>query len=1446
MITQSKYAGIIDSDLSIDGKKGKDNNRSITFNIPKERVKISTENCTLPITLNSGSDVTDDIFNHMNAAISYAKLSEGNNYYHAADHRTVYAQNTGEKIAAGSFSDVALYHGRYYFEFEIVKVNGTANDTFGIVPFLSDFTHYPGQNVGEYGYRTTDGTVRSDGSVLVTYDTAHEGDVIGVAVDLINRKLYFAINNIWQNNSDPSKGKNAAASGIIGPFVPAVSVYNDNDVITLNSSPNSFKYVPPEGYEQGCYEITTKYNLAYTDNNEINSLVWGTYSSFGENICKITDDNKIKLSIADLGASTPNSTSIKSKFILRDNFDFQIDFNVVEVTNVNNAYVSLRLFPVTGGEIRLDRVFGTSGNYVFADNRSGWNQKGSASTSDITGKFRFKRTRSVLTAYYWDGTSWIQMGGSISIDDDVYVLASVFNYASRPDIIAEISNPILNHGRAIFDIHPYSTDLAIELIKCKIFEQIQGDNFEGDSINSKLWTNDDACIHNELICTTTHETKYRVKGDIDIQIYWDKTNGNWGTGDSFYFRLVGDTSSFKIYREYNNQRITGSDGTIYNYSTYDWDYGYFRINKIGTTIQLQFKQQVNDNWITRSTFSSNDSDFKIILSVAGTCTPYFSKFIINKGITHWEKGSDPIFKDHPSVSKLMPIKLDNWKANNNHIKLWVNIPFISTWHDTKFKLYYDIKSNVFNDKSVFLLKAANAFDGDHNFIDYTSNFKISKIGNPIFSSNENNEYPVSIKINGQSDYLIIDDFNISGRISFIVSLWIKRTRINTREYIFGQGNVNSDISSESISLYIDENNYLHLLLSDGTNELKCSSVITGYQINDNDWHYINIERKGNFAHIYLDNIEISRLNIATFNINTSTDSFAIGRHGDNDNYPFVGYIDEFSVHKYNFKSTNELLIDDDNTNEESLNTAKIINLYIPKQTEKLYDFPILLNLSKKETTYNVSDDFIDENGSFPNSILWKNGAYGYDKKQIQNNRLKISIGASDITNSYVTSNYTISGDFDIESRVSITGPNQNNWYLHLMAVSDDDTQKWSAAMLGFYSGTLNIGLRYDDNGSNDGDESIVTTATDSYIRLLRTNDTVTAYYKDEDGNWIQIGNTKSWVSDNIRIRLNIYKNITTSDLTGYFDSFKVNKGRIIWDDHVNRGAGLNGFDCDDIFNTLHEKTTFINADIYVAKYGSDSNDGLLSSPFATIAHAVSQASAGDVLAILPGEYTETASIALNKDITITSSTGYYKDVIINTANIYRDAIQATGAGVFKIKHITIHAHDTGGGIYPSTIFGNNRSDVQLWLIGIFFNYKAADPEHIAVYEWNTSNVFVYNCIFKNLKYSTFWTNGTGSSNIKNIITNKGLGQNYSSGGHNCFPSGSGNDIDYSTYGDTGIFKSADSAELSDTSPCKKTGVSIENITTDDGYFNDMGCDDFMYDNPEKIKIFKDGDNVIVK
>ena len=180
-----------------------------------------------------------------------------------------------------TLATMAAQNGKWYMEFKSggnyamvgvcdfnITNRGIDGDNFGTKTTISAFG---------YGYYNGDGTVRYEGGTELSYgNTYGNNDIVGIALDCDNDKLYFSKNGTFQNSGDPTSGAtgtNAVSlnttAGRLWGF--AFSIYQTNDRFANFGSPafaissgnadanghGNFEYAVPSGY----FALNTK-NLA--------------------------------------------------------------------------------------------------------------------------------------------------------------------------------------------------------------------------------------------------------------------------------------------------------------------------------------------------------------------------------------------------------------------------------------------------------------------------------------------------------------------------------------------------------------------------------------------------------------------------------------------------------------------------------------------------------------------------------------------------------------------------------------------------------------------------------------------------------------------------------------------------------------------------------------------------------------------------------------------------------------------------------------------------------------------------------------------------------------------------------------------------------------------------------------------------------------------------------
>ena len=142
---------------------------------------------------------------------------------------------------------IGVTSGKWYCE--ITLVAAATNAMFaGIIPAsMIPSASYPGSASGGYGF-FGDGQKYFNG-VNSAYGTAISvGQIVGIAFDLDNGKLWFSRNGTWQASGDPAAGTNAAFTSIAAGTWFLSTGHSGSCTLAANFGQRPFTYTPPTGF----------------------------------------------------------------------------------------------------------------------------------------------------------------------------------------------------------------------------------------------------------------------------------------------------------------------------------------------------------------------------------------------------------------------------------------------------------------------------------------------------------------------------------------------------------------------------------------------------------------------------------------------------------------------------------------------------------------------------------------------------------------------------------------------------------------------------------------------------------------------------------------------------------------------------------------------------------------------------------------------------------------------------------------------------------------------------------------------------------------------------------------------------------------------------------------------------------------------------------------------
>ena len=160
----------------------------------------------------------------------------------------------------GGLSTLKMVSGKYYMEATVDSIS-SAGLILGIMGSdrYTATNEFTGRRFDAYGYYSVDGKLFNNydsNSTSFTFGNSYTtNDVIGIAVDLDNDKLYFSKNGTFQNSANPSAG--TGGQSIISAKSTTAGFYRfcltdggtgSTDIVTANFGQKSFNYTPPTGF----------------------------------------------------------------------------------------------------------------------------------------------------------------------------------------------------------------------------------------------------------------------------------------------------------------------------------------------------------------------------------------------------------------------------------------------------------------------------------------------------------------------------------------------------------------------------------------------------------------------------------------------------------------------------------------------------------------------------------------------------------------------------------------------------------------------------------------------------------------------------------------------------------------------------------------------------------------------------------------------------------------------------------------------------------------------------------------------------------------------------------------------------------------------------------------------------------------------------------------------
>ena len=150
---------------------------------------------------------------------------------------------------AAELSIARLTSGKWYWE---LKNTTNQSGSTGVIQGSYYGTLDRSANLnstGIYYYNPYSGNKMKDGSGTSYGSGTSTNDILQCALDLDNNKIWWGINNTWQNSGDPAAGSNAAYTDLTDTDYTPVVGYGAAYTSVLNCGQQALAYTPPTGFK---------------------------------------------------------------------------------------------------------------------------------------------------------------------------------------------------------------------------------------------------------------------------------------------------------------------------------------------------------------------------------------------------------------------------------------------------------------------------------------------------------------------------------------------------------------------------------------------------------------------------------------------------------------------------------------------------------------------------------------------------------------------------------------------------------------------------------------------------------------------------------------------------------------------------------------------------------------------------------------------------------------------------------------------------------------------------------------------------------------------------------------------------------------------------------------------------------------------------------------------
>lgn len=229
-----------------------------------------TPKLSLPTQYYFSGDVTDlTSDNLMLDTVTFNPYDKSPKVSLSSDKKIATVSSSNKYFNYGVRTTLDRNEGKWYWEFDAKSHDRDSRVGLGTKDAALDIA-LGGDNYG-WGYNPRTGDVFNGGISLNEIDVSGSNDIVGIAYDAYNGKIWFSINGQWQLSGNPATGENPTCqvNAKLFPMASLKSVSSYSTTVEFITAKEDLNYDIPEGFKWYGTSLIWRIKAINADTNEL-------------------------------------------------------------------------------------------------------------------------------------------------------------------------------------------------------------------------------------------------------------------------------------------------------------------------------------------------------------------------------------------------------------------------------------------------------------------------------------------------------------------------------------------------------------------------------------------------------------------------------------------------------------------------------------------------------------------------------------------------------------------------------------------------------------------------------------------------------------------------------------------------------------------------------------------------------------------------------------------------------------------------------------------------------------------------------------------------------------------------------------------------------------------------------------------------------------------------